>query len=216
MEQPNNAHKSHCLVVPYPTPGHINPMLQFSRRLEHKGIKVTIAVTEYICKTMQNVSLSIPVETFSDGKAVDVETDIRDYLVRLQENGTKTVSQLVEKLCASDYPLNCIIYDSFLPWALDVSRKFGLVSAVFLTQSAAVSNIYYHVCSGSLRLPLSESRVVIPGLPPLEASETPSFLHLYGSYPAIREFLVDQFQNFHQADWIFFNTFYKLEEKVRA
>ncbi|KAL3518247.1 hypothetical protein ACH5RR_020836 [Cinchona calisaya] len=220
MEKPKNAFKGHCLVVPYPTPGHINPMLQFSRRLEHRGVKVTLAVTEYIFKTMQDVAFSsISVETFSDGKVADVETDIQDYLVRLQENGTKTLTKLVEKLCASDDdhndPLICIVYDSFLPWALDVARKFRLVSAVFLTQSASVSNIYYHVWNGSLRLPLSESsRVFIPGLPPLEASETPSFLHIYGSYPAIREFLVDQFKNFHQADWIFFNTFYKLEEKV--
>ncbi|WRX10879.1 hypothetical protein QQP08_003366 [Theobroma cacao] len=37
------------------------------------------------------------------------------------------------------------IYDSFLPWALNVANKFGLVGAVFFTQSSAVGSIYYHI-----------------------------------------------------------------------
>lgn len=210
----NQTRKPHCLVVPYPITGHINPMLQFSKRLQHKGIKVTLAYTEYIVNTTQNVSGSFPVETYSDGKVIDVETDIRDYLQRLKENGSRTLTQLVEKLSRSDEPLDCILYDGFMPWALDIGRKFGLVSAVFFTQSCAVGNIYYHVQNGSVKLPLTEDKVLIPGLPPLEAKESPSFMHIYGSYPAIFELLVDQFVNFDQADWILCNTFYSLESEV--
>ncbi|KAJ6880662.1 hypothetical protein NC652_033867 [Populus alba x Populus x berolinensis] len=37
--------KAHYLVLSFLAQGHINPMLQFSKRLEHKGVKVTPVTT---------------------------------------------------------------------------------------------------------------------------------------------------------------------------
>jgi pathogen-inducible salicylic acid glucosyltransferase len=45
MEEKNN---KHVLMVPYPSQGHLNPMLQFSKRLSTKGVKVTMVTTIYI------------------------------------------------------------------------------------------------------------------------------------------------------------------------
>ena len=152
------AYKAHCLVVPYPTQGHINPMLQFCKRLEHKGIKVTLAVTRYIFKTANRAATgSITVETISDGYDHEgmPHKNIEAHLTRFKEVGSQTLTQLVEKLINLGCPVDCIVYDSFIPWALDVARKFGLVGAAFFTQSCAVSNIFYHVNQGLLELPLS-------------------------------------------------------------
>ncbi|KAK6772915.1 hypothetical protein RDI58_028153 [Solanum bulbocastanum] len=51
MEEKTN--KSHILVLPIPGQGHINPMVQFSKRLASKGVKKVTLVTIYsISKNM--------------------------------------------------------------------------------------------------------------------------------------------------------------------
>lgn len=54
MENETKNHVTHCLVIPYPLQGHINPMLQFSKRLIQKGIKITLANTISISNTINN------------------------------------------------------------------------------------------------------------------------------------------------------------------
>uniref|UniRef100_A0A5B6YHW8 Glycosyltransferase n=1 Tax=Davidia involucrata TaxID=16924 RepID=A0A5B6YHW8_DAVIN len=216
-----SGYRAHCLVLPYPTQGHINPMLQFSKRLEHKGIRVTIAPTHFIFKTSNWLHAgSIKIDTISDGYdeggIADAES-IEAYLARFREVGSQTLTELVEKLRELGCPVDCIVYDAFLPWALDVANKFGLVGALFFTQSCAVDNIYYHVQQGLLKLPLTGPQVLVPGiLPlPLAPSDMPSFIYLLGSYPAVFDLVVNnQFSNIDKADWVLCNTFYELEEQV--
>ncbi|KAI8014558.1 UDP-glycosyltransferase 74E2 [Camellia lanceoleosa] len=110
-------------------------------------------------------------------------------------------------------PVDCIVYDAFLPWGLDVAREFGLVGAVFFTQSCAVDNI--HVYNGHLKLPLTErTNITVPGLPPLEISDMPSFVSVPQAYPPLLKLIVNQFANVGEADWVLCNTFQKLEEEV--
>ncbi|KDP45202.1 hypothetical protein JCGZ_15067 [Jatropha curcas] len=217
MEKEKRTYKSHVLVLPYPAQGHINPMLQFSKRLVSRGVKATLANTIAINKSMHRDPNSlIDIQTYSDGfdeggfgQAESTEI----YLSRLQEVGSKTFADLIKKLRDSDFPVTAVIYDGFLTWALDVAKQFGLFAVVFFTQSCAVNNIYYHVQRGLLPLPLKSS-VSVPGLPLLQVSETPSFISIWGSYPGFSHLLVNQFSNFDEADWILYNSFYKLEEEA--
>ncbi|KAL0346075.1 UNVERIFIED_CONTAM: UDP-glycosyltransferase 74B1 [Sesamum radiatum] len=60
--------KAHCLILPHPTQGHINPMLQFAKRLTRKHIKVTLALTRFLLRTTAGFSGgSIFVRAISDG-----------------------------------------------------------------------------------------------------------------------------------------------------
>ena len=219
MEKEKRTHKAHCIVLPYPSQGHINPMLQFSKRLVHKGTKVTLAITRFVSKSLLGDSGPVAVETISDGHdeggSAQADSDAA-YLDQFQVVGTETLSTLIEKLKTSEYPVDCIVYDAFLPWVLDVAKKSGLVGAVFFTQSCTVNNVYYHVQRGILKLPLSETEVTVPGMFPIKASDLPSFVHLYGSYPTFFDMLVNQFSNIEKVDWMFCNTFYKLEDKVKC
>ncbi|CAL5333865.1 hypothetical protein CsSME_00015990 [Camellia sinensis var. sinensis] len=221
MEKPKRAQRPHCLVLPHPIQGHINPMLQFSKRLEHKGVKVTLAITQFIFnKTMNGTSSSsISVETISDGYDQGgpeaASGGYEEYLPRFQEVGSKTLAGLVVKFGNMGCPVDCIVYDAFLPWGLDVAREFGLVGAVFFTQSCAVDNIYYHVYNGHLKLPLTErTNITVPGLPPLEISDMPSFVSVPQAYPPLLKLVVNQFANVGEADWVLCNTFQKLEEEL--
>ncbi|GLT66598.1 hypothetical protein SLA2020_389550 [Shorea laevis] len=189
MDKERNGYRAHCLVLTFPSQGHINPMLEFSKRLEHKGVKVTLVTTSFISKTIhKQEESSIALETISDGYddggRAQAES-IQAYLERFQRVGSQTLAELLEKLSSSDgCPVNCIVYDAFLPWALDVAKKFGLVGAAFFTQSCVVGNIYYHVHKGVLKVPLSETEILLPGSPPLGPQDLPSFVYLFGiSYP---------------------------------
>ncbi|KAM7502410.1 hypothetical protein LguiB_001314 [Lonicera macranthoides] len=211
------ANKPHCLVLPFPAQGHMNPILQFSKRLQHKGLKVTLATTCFMFNTAHKISDSIAIETISDGYdegGYAQAKSIEAYLEKFKEVGSETLGQLVDKLRALGCPINCIIYDPGLPWILDVAKSHGLVGAAFFTQSCAVGNIYYHVHQKMLKLPISHSNILVPGLVPLEPSDLPSFINDPGSYPAIYEGVVNQFSNMDKADWVLCNTFYKLEKEV--
>ncbi|XP_059432918.1 UDP-glycosyltransferase 74F2-like [Corylus avellana] len=214
MESEKNAYRAHCLALTYPTQGHINPLLEFSKRLEHKGVKVTLVTTHFISKTIhKEATTSIALETISDGYdeggRAQAES-IKAYLESLRRIGSQTLGELLEKLSTSGCPVDCIVYDAFLPWALDVAKKFGLLGAAIFTQSCVVDNIFYHVHKGVLKVPFSEAEVLLPGSPALGPQDMPFF----GSYPAFFDMIVDQFSNIDKADWVFVNTFYELEQKV--
>ncbi|XP_021829522.1 UDP-glycosyltransferase 74F2-like isoform X1 [Prunus avium] len=215
--------KAHCLVFPYPNlQGHINPMLQFSKLLHHKGVKVTLVSTIFAYnKLMQKTSgcSYIPLETISDGHDQGGSAhaqSVEAYLERFWQVGSQTLAQLIEKLLSSEYPVDCIVYDSMMPWSLDVAKKYGIVGASFFTQSCAVDSILYHVHKGLFKLPVvdDQSEISLPGLPPLKLFDMPSFVYDFGSYPAIFKMVVGQFSNVEKADWVLCNTFYELEKQV--
>ncbi|XP_028754374.1 UDP-glycosyltransferase 74B1-like [Neltuma alba] len=207
----------HVVVVPYPGQGHINPLLQFAKRLASKGVKATVATTKYTVNSI--VAPNVTVEPISDGfdeagfaqaKNVDL------FLNSFRSNGSKTLSRLIEKFEHSDFPVTCVVYDSFLPWALEVAKRHGAFGAAFFTNSAAVCSIFCRIHHGSLRLPvkMEDLPLLIPGLPPLNCSDLPSFIRLPESYPAYLAMKLSQFSNVEKADWMFANTFQALESEV--
>ncbi|XP_022769551.1 UDP-glycosyltransferase 74G1-like [Durio zibethinus] len=219
MGEENKARKPHVLIFPYPGQGHINPMLQFAKRLVSKGVKVTLVTTIFLSKSLFSdpSAASIDLRTISDGfdeggygqaGSADV------YVPTFRSVGSTSLTSLIKKLVDTGYPIHALVYDGFLPWALDVAKQFGIPSAVFFTQSCAVNSVYYHVSRGLLQLPLPGPNVYLPGLPSLQVSELPSLVCLYGSYPAWFDVVVDQFSNVDGADWMFFNIFYELEKEV--
>ncbi|KAK4270070.1 hypothetical protein QN277_023154 [Acacia crassicarpa] len=215
------ARRVHCVVLAYPAQGHINPLLEFSKRLQHGGISITLVCTRFFCNKLQKLPDSnIAVETISDGfdnGGIDeAESQKINYYDRFREVGTQTLIELIEKLKRTGKPVDCIIYDSFLTWALEVSRKLGLLGVSFLTQNLAVDCIYEHVNKGKLQLPLVKDEIIsLPAwLSSLEPWDMPSFLYEYEPGNAVLDLVVGQFSNIEKADWILCNSFYELEIEV--
>ncbi|KAI3496611.1 hypothetical protein L1887_38980 [Cichorium endivia] len=215
-EQHKSTKPPHILLFPFPSQGHINPITQFGKRLNSKGVKTTLVTTIYISnKTLSN-NTSIPIEPISDGfddgghQSADSS---ESYVKKFREVGSKSLADLIRKLNSEGNHIDAIVYDSFITWALDVAMEFGINGGCFFTQSCAVNNIYYHVHKGLLSIP-PVATVSLPGLPNLQPWETPSFVHNPGPYPGWAHGLFNQFSNIHQARWVFTNTFYKLEEEV--
>ncbi|KAL2546969.1 UDP-glycosyltransferase 74B1 [Forsythia ovata] len=204
----------HVIVLPYPSQGHINPLLQLAKRLAAKGVKATLATTFYTVESIRatNVVVKPISDGFDNGGFADAKKeDI--YINSFRENGSRTLSELIEEYEKTDFPVNCIIYDSFLPWALDVAKKHGIYGASFFTNSAAVCAVFCHIHSGALTLPvvIKDKPLILPGLPPLNDCDVPGFIKAPESYPAYLAMKMSQFSNLDKADYVFVNTFQELE-----
>ncbi|KAI8011957.1 UDP-glycosyltransferase 74F2 [Camellia lanceoleosa] len=223
MEKRKKSYSTHVLAIPYLSQGHINPLLQLCKRLVSKGLKATFAITIFISNSIHHhhhppqSNSSLQFDTISDGcdqAGFPQAGSVQDYLARLEAAGSQTLAELIRKYGSSDNSIDCIIYDAYLPWALDVAKQFGLAGATFFTQPCAVDYIYYYVHHGLLKLPVESSPVSIPGLPLLELQDMPSFIYVHGSYPAYFELVLNQFSNVDKADYVLVNTFYQLEAQV--
>ncbi|XP_019452944.1 PREDICTED: UDP-glycosyltransferase 74G1-like isoform X2 [Lupinus angustifolius] len=96
---------THCLLLPYPAQGHINPILQFSKLLQQQGVKVTLVSTIFYSKNMNKVPSNISFETISDGfdkGGVDEADNYKAYSDSFRKVGTETLSELIEKLDKQD------------------------------------------------------------------------------------------------------------------
>ncbi|KAE8726691.1 UDP-glycosyltransferase 74E2 [Hibiscus syriacus] len=215
MEKQQQKHDEvhHVLVLPFPIQGHINPMLQFSKRLASKGLKVTLVTTS---KSMQPSASSIDFQSidFQEGEAT---TNIDEFIRLYESLIPERLAQFIEK---HQHRAKVLVYDSGMPWALEVAKRFGLQGASFFTQCWAVNAIFYHLKLGTLSMPSEEqirtnAVVSLPSMPELEISDLPSTAYdKSGSYPALWNLMRSQFSNFQEADWTFCNTYDKLEHEI--
>ncbi|KAH6786592.1 hypothetical protein C2S52_006144 [Perilla frutescens var. hirtella] len=199
------------VIIPYPAQGHINPSLAFAESLAAKGLIVTFVVTTALSMSANIYKPgSITIHDISDGyEHVKEPETVEAYLSRMKTNLSHNLAQLLDQGWAK-----VIIYDSLMPWVLDIAHERGLLGASFFTQSCAACAVYYHLKEGLVRFPYQDSTVSLPALPTLGMNDLPCFSHALDSQQTAVDILANQFLNLERADWIFFNTFYKLESEV--
>ncbi|KAE9590342.1 putative UDP-glucuronosyl/UDP-glucosyltransferase, UDP-glycosyltransferase family [Lupinus albus] len=101
MDKKSKDRRTHFLLLPYPAQGHINPILQFSKLLQHEGVKVTLVSTLFYSKSLNKVPSNISFETISDGfdkGGVDEAENYETYFDSFRKVGSETLSNLIEKL----------------------------------------------------------------------------------------------------------------------
>ncbi|KAF8701121.1 hypothetical protein HU200_033778 [Digitaria exilis] len=210
---------SHVLLLPYPSQGHVHPMLQFGKRLAFHGLRPTLAVTRFILTTCapDAAAASVRLAAVSDGfdrGGFGECGDVTAYLSRLEAVGSETLAELLRDEAARGRPVRAVVHDAFLPWARGVARTHGAAAAAFFTQPCAVNVAYGHVWCRRLGVPV-DATARLPGLPALEPEGLPWFLRVGpGPYPAYFELVVRQFQGLEEADDVLVNSFYELEPEV--
>ncbi|TMW97681.1 hypothetical protein EJD97_005158 [Solanum chilense] len=208
----------HVILVPYPSQGHINPLLQFAKRLASKGVKSTLATTKYTINSINSPNISV--ESISDGFDECGFTQAQNtdaFLKSFRENGSRSLSQIITKYENSRHPISCIVYDSFFPWALDVAKKHEIYGASFFTNSVTVCAVFAHIHHGTLSLPVKMDQnepILLPHLPCLYPNDVPGFIKEPQSYPAYLAMKMSQFSNLENVDWIFDNSFQELEGEI--
>ncbi|MCD9642437.1 hypothetical protein HAX54_029263 [Datura stramonium] len=205
--------KTHVLVLPFPAQGHINPLVQFSKILASKGVKVTILTIDLVCKTMLlDCGPLINIESIQHDPSLPVDS-LDNFLEWFQSLVLEKFSAIVDKFANSEYPLEVVVFDSLATWIIDLAHQLGLKVAAFHTQPVALSAIYYH----HSKIPFhgdSHSVVKLPSIPLLENEDLPTFISESDAYPTVRRLAFEQNFNFKKADWLLFNTFDVLEEEV--
>nr|XP_027118770.1 UDP-glycosyltransferase 74E2-like [Coffea arabica] len=208
------AGKTHVLALPLPFQGHINPMLQFCKRLASRGIMVTLATVFSANISVQNRFESIRIEFIPDTSGIEAATSLADFVNRVTATISDNLPEIVEEKARCGEPVKVIMHDLLLPRALETVYKLGIPVAAFSTQSCAVCAIYNHVRRGTLKIPLEKPNISLPSLPVLESNDLPSFVYDPCAYPDPSGVLLDQITILEKADWIFFNTFDNLEKEV--
>ncbi|WVZ65577.1 hypothetical protein U9M48_014916 [Paspalum notatum var. saurae] len=208
---------SHVLLLPYPSQGHVHPMLQFAKRLAFHGLRPTLAVTRFIlatCAPDATACAAVRFAAVSDGfdrGGFGECGDVTAYLSRLEAAGSATLADLLRDEAAQGRPVRALVYDAFLPWAQGVARGHGAAAVAFFTQPCAVNVTYGHVWRRRVGMPV-DGTVRLPGLPKLGPDGLPWFLKVGpGPYPAYFELVIRQFVGLEEADDVLVNSFYELE-----
>jgi UDP-glucose:(indol-3-yl)acetate beta-D-glucosyltransferase len=208
---------AHVLILPYPSQGHINPMLQFAMDLTSKGPKVTLVTTSYITNSIKAETGNVSIESISDGydnSGVQSAPNLEAYLDSLEVVGSKSLAEIIERYNRSNDPFTCMVFDTYVPWGDKVARSIGLPSIAFSTQSCTVSAIYHLVNKGILDVPKPGRVIENSWLRAMERSEFPSFAFKDGLYPTLAASALNQF-NGTKEDWVLLNSFDELETEVR-
>ncbi|KAK4436887.1 UDP-glycosyltransferase 75C1 [Sesamum alatum] len=147
--------RHHVLLVTFPAQGHINPSLQFAKRLINTGIQVTFATTLHARRCMEktaagNLPKGLTFAPFSDGfdDGFKASNDPKEYMTQIRSRGAKTLKDTVLSAAEQGRPITCLIYTLLLPWASEVAREFHIPCALLWIQAATVLDIYYYYFNG--------------------------------------------------------------------
>nr|ALE15279.1 UDP-glycosyltransferase 3GT1 [Panax quinquefolius] len=207
--------KTHIMFIPFPAQGHMSPMMQFAKRLAWKGLRITIVLPAQIRDSMQITNPLINTEciSFDFDKDDGMPYSMQAYMGVVKLKVTNKLSDLLEKQRTNGYPVNLLVVDSLYPSRVEMCHQLGVKGAPFFTHSCAVGAIYYNARLGKLKIPPEEglTSVSLPSIPLLGRDDLP--IIRTGTFPDLFEHLGNQFSDLDKADWIFFNTFDKLENE---
>ncbi|KAI3798821.1 hypothetical protein L1987_34100 [Smallanthus sonchifolius] len=150
--------KPHAVCIPFPTQGHINPMLKLAKILHSKGFHITFVNTEFnhqrLLKSQGSNSLnrhqSFRFETIPDGlpppENLDVTQDIPSLCKSTSENCLEPFKALLYKLndTKTTPPVSCIVSDGIMSFTLDAADELGIPEALFWTNSACAVLAFAH------------------------------------------------------------------------
>eukprot|EP00250_Pteridium_aquilinum_P008778 c18201_g1_i2 orf=191-1600(-) len=217
----------HILVLPFAQQGHINPLMQLSRKLASRGAEVTFVVSENTVPSgkskasgtpnlrLVGVADNLPAErsrgsSFRDSvdSMVNMEAGFRELLQGLR------------------HVVTTVIYDAFMTWAPSIAASLSIPCISFFTTNATACSLVYQVPSliehGVLPFrpdsdeesPLPEDQVEgLEGVPGLLPEEFPLCLTFNATHFRYR-FLVTIGEMMHQASAIIINTMEELEPEA--
>ncbi|XP_052206354.1 crocetin glucosyltransferase, chloroplastic-like [Diospyros lotus] len=179
-------HGGHVLVVAFPGQGHINPALQFAKRLLGMGLKVTFVTAFSALNRMTETAAAAPPGLsfvgFSDGYDNGWKTsDTEHFMVEQKRRGSAAMEELVASAAAQGQPFVHVVYCILLPWVGRVAQKLGLPATFLWLQPASLLDIYFYYFNGYGDEIMKNSddpswSIQLPGLPPLTADDLPPFL----------------------------------------
>ncbi|KAH7856431.1 hypothetical protein Vadar_001407 [Vaccinium darrowii] len=164
------------LLVTFPGQGHINPGLQFIKRLIKMGVDVTYATAFSALNRMTKNAPAPPGLTlfgFSDGHddGFVMDDHIDQYMEELKSRGSEAVAKLITSEAERGHPFTHVVYTTLIPWVGQVAHDLHVPSTFLWIQPATILDIYYYYFNGygdSIGNNMNDPSwsVELPGLPP--------------------------------------------------
>ncbi|XP_050157404.1 (R)-mandelonitrile beta-glucosyltransferase-like [Malus sylvestris] len=232
--------KPHAVLVPFPSQGHINPLMQLAKVLHYKGFHITFVHTEYnyrrLLKSRGSNSL--------DGLPTFRFVTIPDGLPATDANATQDIPllcdstskhclphfrNLLKKLSSSpdSPPITCIICDGVMSFTLDAAQELGLPAVFFWTPSACgfMGYVQFHRLIEKGLTPFKDESYFtnghldividwIPGMKDIRLKDLPTFLRTADPNDIMLNFLVAETERTKKASAVILNTFHDLEDEV--
>ncbi|KAK4426731.1 UDP-glycosyltransferase 75C1 [Sesamum alatum] len=213
----------HVLLVTFPGQGHINPSLQFAKRLSKLGAKVTfltsLSAIRRMTITSSTVDGLIDFVSFTDGYDNGWSTDdAQNFMSAIRNHGSKAVEDAIRAKQEEGDPFTRVIYTLLVPWAGQVASHFQIPVSLLWIQPATVFGVYFYHFNKYFDAAGSNEVIKLPGLPVFELSDLPSFL--FPSNTNVYDFVLPTFvENFQILDRenspiVLVNTFQALEPEL--
>lgn len=144
----------HVLIFPLPALGHVNSMLKLAELLSVAGINVTFLNSEYnhsrlvrhtdVCSRYTQRFPGFQFKTVTDGLPMD-HPRTGDRFEDVLYSVKSVTPPLLKEMLLNEIkpPVNCIISDGFMSFAIDVARDLGIPIIYFRTIGACALWAYY-------------------------------------------------------------------------
>ncbi|KAK8479645.1 hypothetical protein V6N13_021261 [Hibiscus sabdariffa] len=229
----------HVVCIPYPSQGHVNPMMQLAKLIHSRGFHITFVNTEFNhrrlvrskgAEAMKGLS-DFRFESIPDGLPQsdrDATQDVPSLCDSTRKNCLAPLLELIAKLNSSDVPpVSCIVSDGVMGFGSKAGRLLGIPEFQFWTTSACgfMDYLMYKelfergivpfkdenfVNDGTLDTPLDW----ILGMSNMRLKDIPSFIRTTDSNDIMFDFMGSEAQHCLKSSAIILNTYDELEQEV--
>ncbi|KAG4127820.1 hypothetical protein ERO13_D10G239500v2 [Gossypium hirsutum] len=204
----------HVLIFPLPIQGHINSMIKLAELLAIAGFKLTFLNSHHNHERL--VKFNNIAAHFERYPGFEFKTITDGLPLDHPRSGSWFLDILREVLVNSSPPVDCIIADGLLGFALDVAKEVGIPIIFFCTSSPCSFWVYYSIPDiiqvGELPINGTEDMdrlmTTVPGMETyLRCRDLPTFCRKLDTEDSIfMKLVVEQTRKSLQADALILNT----------
>ncbi|KAK1570829.1 hypothetical protein Q3G72_007711 [Acer saccharum] len=234
MEQDIPPPPPHVLIFPIPALGHVNSMLKLAELLSVAGLRITFLNSEYnhdrltrhadVCSRYTHRFPGFQFKTITDGLPMD-HPRVGHKFDEVLHSVKSVTPPLLKQMLIDDIkpPVDCIISDGFMSFAVDVANELGIPIIYFRTISACAFWAYFCVRdiidAGELPIKGKDDmdRLIknVPGMETfLRCRDLPSFCRAEDPLDRNIQLFMSETRSSPRAQGLILNTFDDLEGPI--
>ncbi|KAJ9170378.1 hypothetical protein P3X46_018490 [Hevea brasiliensis] len=233
--------KPHAVCIPYPSQGHVTPVMQLAKLLHSTGFHITFVNTEFNHRRLiqsrgPDSVKGLPdfrFETITDGMPpsdhLDATQDVPSLCDSTRKYCLAPFRELLNKLNSSSSgvpPVSCIISDGVMSFGIKAAEELSIPQVQLWTASACSFMCYLHfselkrrgivphTVKNFLNDSISENPIDwIPGMTNIRLKDMPTFVRTTND-EIMFDFMGSEAENCLNSSAIVFNTFDEFDHEV--